>query len=413
MRVLTMPDVGESVTEGTVVRWLKHEGDAVSLDEPIVEIETEKVEVEVPSPYEGRMTKILVQEGAVAAVGAPLAEFETVAAGAAEQTANVKQQTANSKEQRATRGLGREGRYSPVVLKLAGEHGIDLSLVQGTGIEGRVTRQDVMRYLANPVAHTVPPPSEAGVVGAPALEPAAPPAAAVAPASDVVPLTPTRRTIAARMLESHRNVPVAWMAVEADVTELVRLREAAKEEFQRTEGVALTFLPFFIQAVVAALKEHPALNATFTDEGVRVHKSHDIGIAISADSGLIVPVIRAADGKSVAALAHELEDLGARARARKLRIEDVSGATFTVDNTGAFGSVLSQPIVPPGQVAIITTEAIRPEPRVTSEGTVVARSVMNLCISFDHRALDGAQAGAFMRVVKHNLESLHHDTFVY
>ena len=215
------------------------------------------------------------------------------------------------------------------------------------------------------------------------------------------------------MLESHRNVPVAWMAVEADVTELVRLREAAKEEFRRTEGVALTFLPFFIQAIVAALKEHPALNATFTDEGVRVHKSHDIGIAVATDSGLIVPVIRSADGKSIAALARELEDLGTRARGRKLRIEDVSGATFTIDNTGAFGSVLSQPIVPPGQVAIVTTEAIRVEPRVISDGSVAARSVMNLCISFDHRALDGAQAGAFMRSVKQNLESLHHDTFVY
>lgn len=420
LRVLTMPDVGESVTEGTVVRWLKHEGDTVSLDDPIVEIETEKVEVEVPSPYEGRMTKILVQEGEVAAVGAPLAEFETSGAVTSAPiqraaTPSAPARPAAEPSRAPVAAPRREGQYSPVVLKLAGEHGIDLALVQGTGIEGRVTRQDVMRYLANPVANTVPPSSEAGVVGAASREAIPPTAAPSAPGvgSELVALTPTRRTIAARMLESHRNVPVAWMAVEADVTELVRLREAAKEEFQRTEGVALTFLPFFIQAIVAALKEHPMLNATFTDEGVRVHKSHDIGIAIAANSGLIVPVVRAADGKSVAGLAHELEDLGTRARARKLRIEDVSGATFTIDNTGAFGSVLSQPIVPPGQVAIITTEAIRPEPRVTSDGAIAARSVMNLCLSFDHRALDGAQAGDFMRAVRHNLESLHHDTFVY
>jgi 2-oxoisovalerate dehydrogenase E2 component (dihydrolipoyl transacylase) len=425
MPTLTMPDVGESVTEGTVVRWLKHEGDAVTLDEPLVEIETEKVEVEVPSPYEGRLTKILVQEGEVAPVGAALAEFETSGGASSTTVARPAAQPAPAaapappRTAIAASAPRRERRYSPVVLKLAGEHGIDLALVQGTGIEGRVTRQDVMRYVANPVAHTVPPPSEAGVVGAPSRASAAAAAAehpapsAAAAGSELVPLTPTRRTIAARMLESHRGVPVAWMAVEADVTELVRLREAAKEEFQRNEGVVLTFLPFFIQAIVAALKEHPALNATFTDEGVRVHKSHDIGIAVAAESGLIVPVIRAADGKSIAALAHELEDLGSRARARKLRIEDVSGATFTIDNTGAFGSMLSQPIVPPGQAAIITTEAIRLEPRVEPGGVVAARSVMNLCISFDHRALDGAQAGAFMRSVKHNLESLHHDTFVY
>jgi 2-oxoisovalerate dehydrogenase E2 component (dihydrolipoyl transacylase) len=303
-----------------------------------------------------------------------------------------------------------------VVLKLAEEHSIDLSLVQGTGIEGRVTRQDVMRYLENPVAHTVPPPPEAGVVGAPSREPAAAPGSpkAVTPAGgEVVLLSPTRRTIAARLLDSHRNVPVAWMAIEADVTELVSLRDAVKEEFLRTEGVALTYLPFFIQAIVAALKEHPALNATFSGEGIRVHKTHDIGIAVAAESGLIVPVVRAADGKSIAALARELEDLGERARARKLRLEEVSGATFTIDNTGAFGSVLSQPIVPPGQVAIITTEAIRREPRVASDGSTTARSVMNLCISFDHRALDGAQAGWFMQAVKHNLESLHRDAFVY
>jgi 2-oxoisovalerate dehydrogenase E2 component (dihydrolipoyl transacylase) len=306
------------------------------------------------------------------------------------------------------------------VLKLSEEQGIDLSLVQGSGIDGRVTRQDVMSYLANPAAHTVPPPSGAGVVGAPSREPTAPAAASARPPTpsgpadpNLVPLTATRRTIAARMLESHRNVPAAWMAVEADVSELVRLREAAKEEFRHTEGVALTYLPFFIQAIVAALKDHPALNATFTEEGVRVHANHDIGIAVAVDSGLIVPVIRAADGKSIAALARELEDLGARARDRKLRIEDVSGATFTVDNTGAFGSLLSRPIVPPGQVAIITTEAIRREARVAADGSIAARSVMNLCISFDHRALDGAQAGAFVRSVRHNLESLHDDTFVF
>ena len=431
MPAITMPDVGESVTEGTVVRWLKREGDTVHLDEPVVDIETEKVEVEVPSPYEGRLVKILVREGEIALVGAPLAEFEVTGV-AAVAAASGKQQApaaipasagatapraaAPTATQRATGEPQRTRRYSPVVLKLATERGVDLTLVQGTGIDGRVTRQDVLRYLENPAAHTVPPPAGTGVVGVAPGErpaPAAPLPAGEGPESELVPLTPTRRTIAAHMLESHRTVPVAWMVVEADVTELALLRESAKEAFRREEGVALTYLPFFIQAIVGALKEHPALNATFADDGIRIHHRCHMGIAVAAASGLIVPVIRDADRKSVAGLARELDELGAKARDRKLTLDDVRGATFTVDNTGAFGSVLSQPIVPPGQAAIVTTEAVRRELRVAADGSFAARSVMNLCLSFDHRALDGAQAGLFMQAVKRNLEAIRRDQPVY
>ncbi|HYM15558.1 MAG TPA: dihydrolipoamide acetyltransferase family protein [Dehalococcoidia bacterium] len=429
-----MPDVGESVTEGTVVRWLKREGEEVTLDEPIVEIETEKVEVEVPSPFEGRLIRILVAEGAVAPVGAPLAEFEAgdaakepaSPADGREASAAADSAIVRAPVTAAERSV-RTRRYSPVVLKLAEEHGIDLALVQGTGIEGRVTRRDVVNYVENPVAHTVPPSAEAGVVGVASGGGRAPeadgeetierrPAPALATETgngELVALTATRRTIAARMLESHRSVPVAWMAIEADVTEMVTLRNAAKDGFGRVEGVALTYLPFFVQAIVGALKEHTALNATFSDEGIRRHAAYHIGIAVAAPAGLIVPVIRDADRKSIAGIARELDELGAKARERRLGIDDVRGATFTIDNTGAFGSVVSQPIVPPGQVAIITTEAIRRELRVAADGSFAARSVMNLCLSFDHRALDGAEAGAFMQAVKGNLESLRHDQPVY
>ncbi len=464
-----MPDVGESVTEGTVTRWLKREGDLVQLDDLVVEIETEKVAVEVPSPFEGRLARILVQEGETALAGAPLAEFEVAGVAAAAEsseqraegrpatdgaaTANSKQQTAKAPDaatatdnrQRTTEGappptanskqqtaidagpdveLRRTRRHSPVVLKLAAEHGIDLALVQGTGIEGRVTRQDVMRYLDNPAAHTVAPSPGEGVVGvAPSrpspgpsrvgAQPVAPAPAETAPDDELFPLSPTRRTIAARMLDAHRSVPVAWMVVEADVTELARLRDSAKERFLAGEGVALTYLPFFVQAIAAALKQHPALNATFTDEGVRVHHRLHIGVAVATEAGLIVPVLRDADRKSIAGLARDIADLGARARDRKLTIDDVRGATFTVDNTGAFGSIVSQPIIPPGQAAIITTEAIRRELRVATDGSFAARSVMNLCISFDHRALDGAEAGAFMQSVRRNLEAYRADQPVY
>jgi 2-oxoisovalerate dehydrogenase E2 component (dihydrolipoyl transacylase) len=430
---LDMPDVGESVTEGTVTRWIKHEGDAVQLDDSVVEIETEKVTVEVPSPFEGRLTRILVQEGEVAPVGAPLAEFEV--AGTSGNTpppagaqlaapAPAAAVAAPAARALASRGDGTEvhrtRQHSPVVLKLAAEHGIDLSLVRGTGIDGRVTRQDVMRYLENPAAYTVSPAAGEGVVGVAAKPSTTRPAAregaqpaAPAPDDDVVPLSPTRRTIAARMLEAHQTMPVAWMVVEADASDLVQLRKANQEHFQRTEGVPLTYLPFLVQAITAALKEHPALNATFTDRGIVVHHRRHVGVAVATDAGLIVPVVRDADDKSIAGLAREIADLGTRARERKLALDEVRGATFTIDNTGAFGSIMSQPIIPPGTAAIITTEAIRRELRVAADGSFAARDVMNLCISFDHRALDGAQAGAFMQTVRHNIEAFHPSQTVY
>jgi 2-oxoisovalerate dehydrogenase E2 component (dihydrolipoyl transacylase) len=442
MPQLTMPNVGEGVTEGTVTRWLKAEGDDVALDEPVVEVETDKAVVEIPSPFEGKLAKILVPEGDTVPIGAPLAEFSGAGATTARQTvektagsdgaAPPAPKTARKPAARtaaASNGDGvpsefrRTRQYSPVVLKLAAEHTVDLALVQGTGIEGRVTRQDVMRYLENPVMHTVAPPASAGVVGVERAAPkkrdapgAAAPVAKEVPAARVdagttTPLSATRRTIAARMTESHQTIPVAWMAVEADVTGLAGLRERAKEEFARTEGVKLTYMPFFVQAIVAALKQHPAINASYSDAGITRHAAFDMGIAVATESGLVVPVIRDAGDRSIAGLARELDALGARARDRKLTVDEMRGATLTIDNTGAFGSVLSQPIVPGGQVAIITTEAIRRELRPLAGDRPLAgeafgaRSVMNLCISFDHRALDGAEAGEFMRDVKSNLES--------
>jgi 2-oxoisovalerate dehydrogenase E2 component (dihydrolipoyl transacylase) len=424
MASLNMPNVGEGVTEGTVTRWLKAEGDAVALDEPVVEVETDKAVVEIPSPYEGRLARILVREGEVVAIGVALAEFETAAGPEqgdarprqeAPAPAGVAQQPALARDSRAhvRRTHGREERrrrYSPVVLKLAAEHDIDLALVRGTGIEGRVTRQDVARYLENPVAHSAPPAAGSGVVGArpaEAAEEQAPREAARPPSADrseTVPLSATRRTIAQRMSEAHRTIPVAWMAVEADVTGLVALREQLRESFERQEGVKLTYMPFFVEAIVAALKEHPALNATFADDGVTVHRRYDIGIAVAAEWGLVVPVVRDAGDRSIAGLAREIQRLGERARERKLSLDELRGATFTIDNTGAFGSVISQPIVPPGQAAIITTEAVRRELRVRPDGSFAARSVMHLALSFDHRALDGAQAGAFMQDVRARLE---------
>ncbi len=383
--------------------------------------------MEIPCPYAGKLAKILVQEGEVVPIGAALAEFELAEGvpAAAPAGPSVRRDAQGSRPVEgakaapdvAMREPQRMGRYSPVVLKLAAEHGIDLSLVRGTGIDGRVTRQDVTRYLENPTTHTVPPPETAGVVGvASAAAPQAEGAEELVrapPGDEVVPLTPTRRTIAARMLESHRTIPTAWMAVEADVTQLVALRERVKDPFEQAEGVRLTYLPFFIQAISGALKEHPQLNASFSDEGITLHGRLDLGIAIATDWGLVVPVIQDAGDKSIAGLAGELEALGTRARDRKLTLDEMRGATLTIDNTGAFGSIISQPIVPVGQVAIITTEAIRRELRSTVDGGLAPRSVMNLCLSFDHRALDGAQSGRFMQAVRSRLEAYRADQQVH
>ena len=215
------------------------------------------------------------------------------------------------------------------------------------------------------------------------------------------------------MLQSHQTIPAAWMMVEADVTDLVALRERTKEGFQREHGVSLIYLPFFVQAIVAALKQHPVIIATYTEAGVELHQRYDIGIAVAVEAGLLVAVVREAESKSIAELARELDELGSKARDRRLTLDEMRGATFTIDNTGAFGSMLSCPIVPVGQTAIITTEAIRREVRVRDDGAFAARSVVNLALSFDHGATDGAQAGRFMSSVRERLEAIQPDEDVY
>ncbi len=430
MPSLDMPNVGEGVTEGTVVRWIKQEGDAVHVDEPVVEIETDKAVVEIPSPFEGRLVTILVAADETVPVGTPLAEFALAsAAGAPEDdqpaVAPEPAQAATPVDVSAAAAAGgaprRTRRYSPVVLSLAEEHDVDLSLVEGRGVGGRVTRKDLLSYVANRSA--TEPPLERATAGGPAAAAAEaasvqqpPPArteTALAAAGDVVPHTATRRSIARHMLRSHETIPAAWMMVEADVTDLVELRERTKEGFQREHGVSLTYLPFFVQAIVAALKQHPVINSTYSEEGVELHERYDIGIAVAVEAGLLVPVVRDAGSKSIAELARELDELGRKARDRRLTLDEMRSATFTIDNTGAFGSVLSYPIVPVGQTAIITTEAIRREVRVRDDGAFAARSVMNLAVSFDHRATDGAQAGRFMSSVRERLEAIRPDDDAY
>lgn len=413
-----MPQLGESVTEGTVVQWLKREGEPISRDEPLLEVETEKVTVEVPSPFAGTVRRILVPEGQTVAVGTILAEIETAGAPAprpAPAVASAMPEGA-AVAQPALTAAGREAGarlwYSPVVLRLAQEYQIDLSQVKGTGEGGRVTRKDVLAFI-KAQREGIALPAEAAAPAGPAAAaevPAAP--TAVGMVEEVVPLSPTRRTIAQRLTQSAQTVPHAWMMIEVDMTHLVRWREQIKESFRQKEGIDLTYLPFVIKATVEALKEFPTLNASWSEQGIVVKREINISVAVATDEGLIVPVIKGADGKSIAGIARELADLVGRARSRRLRLEEVQGGTFTVDNTGAFGSIISKPIINPPQAAILTTEAIVKRPVVVDDAIAI-RHMMNMCIAFDHRIVDGAEVGRFMQAVRRRLESYGPDTSFY
>jgi len=439
MATVTMPQLGESVTEGTIIQWLKQPGDAVRIDDPLCEIETEKVTAELPSEFEGTMGQILVPQGETVEVGVPLCEIveagapaedapEPVAAGswqggpmaipeerslpAAEPAASAPgpslkaNRAAPARPASQANGHNPEDRsrfVSPAVGRLAAEHGIDLATVDGTGIGGRVTRKDIEARIAAGPSRTASPASVKAE--APSRSRATPAPAPAAGAYEVVPLSATRRTIAEHLRRSNLEAPQAWTMVEADATGLVRLRERERERFEQEEGVALTLLPYFAAAVCEALREFPMLNARWEGDELRRYHAFDLGIAVAAESGLVVPVVHGAGDLSVAGLARRIAELAAKAHARTLRVEDIEGGTFTVNNTGAFGSIASKPIVNPPEVAIVTMERAVKRAVVRDDDSIAVRWMMNVCLSFDHRALDGLEAGGFLGALKGRLES--------
>lgn len=411
MPIVTMPQLGESVTEGTVLRWLKQPGDPVALDEPLCEIETEKVNVELPSPFEGVMGRQFVAQGETVPVGAPLCEIVSSGARpgdvpvpeappALAPTASPSRRPASTQAVASSPAPRTDGdrrhRYTPAVLRLARLHGIDLEQIRGTGLGGRVTRKDVEAYLAR------------AQVEAPTKGPAAPLAetaergAPVAPAPyEVVPLSPTRRTIAERLARSAQEVPQAWTLVEVDVTELLKLRDRTAARL----GRHLTLLPFVAQALCRALREHPNLNARFEAGELRRFRDVNLGIAVAAPSGLVVPVLHRAQELSIDGLARALDDLVDRARAGRLTLSDVQGGTITLNNTGAFGSVASRPILNAPEVAIVTFERVVRRPVVVADDAIAIRAMANVCLTFDHRALDGHEAGAFLATLRQFIEA--------
>jgi len=448
---VTMPQLGESVTEGQISRWLKQPGDHVDKYEALVEVITDKVNAEVPAPLAGTVVEINVQEGETVAVGTLIctmssgegteAAIEASSAGAAAAIAETvgapsgggvpvpapddratappaAPPSGHSNGQPASRD--RSGRASPAVRRLAEENDIDISRIKGSGTGGRVTKRDVDEFLTGGGQAAAPPPTAAAAAPpVPTPTPAPPPAAALpAPASAsagdlLIPLTPMRRAIAEHMVRSRQTSPHAWCATEVDMSGVVAVRSAEKERFKAREGVDLTYVPFVIKAAVESLKDHPEMNATWTSEGILRKKAINISVAVGLDDGLIVPVIHGADQLSISGLAHRLSDLATRARAGKLTVQDVEGGTFCVNNPGTFGTVLSAPIINQPQAGIMTMEAIVKRPVVLPGDDIGIRSMMFIGLSFDHRVLDGLQAASFLGDVKKNLEAIGSSTMIY
>ncbi len=446
-----LPKLGESVTEGTIGVWLKQVGDQVERYDPLVEITTDKVNAEVPSPVTGTIVEIIATEGETLPVGAELCvidegngaaspaetDLATQVATQANQPEPAQQNESSTPaasakpEQRSARPTGEDGamellrtRSSPAVRRIAEEHGIDIGEIHGNGNGGRVTKSDILRYIDERRTKPQAAPSQQPAPATPDRQPqTAPPAAPepqpatagqveIFPGDKVVTLTAKQRQIAEHMVRSERTAPHVTVWMEVDMTRVVQARQQAKDRFAAEEGFSLTYLPFVIKAVVNALREHPNVNAVWDETRVIQRKAVNIGIAVGLEDGLIVPVIKGADEKSIAGIARAANDLTTRARENRLTVEDVQGGTFTVNNPGTFGTVLSTPLIVQPQSAILSTEAIIKRP-VVIDDTIAIRSMMNLSMSVDHRALDGLKAASFLSEVKRWLERFDPETSLY
>jgi 2-oxoglutarate dehydrogenase dihydrolipoamide succinyltransferase (E2 component) len=444
---VTMPQMGVSVAEGTIVEWRKRPGDWVEADEPICDVTTDKVDVEIPSPATGRLERILVEPGATVSVGTPLAEIDARAKpGEAHRDEHHRPEdggerqaedagrgpTAPARPPSADGEADRSHFYSPVVRRIADKHGVDLSRVSGTGIGGRVRKKDLVAYIeqhkgaaaeaAEPLLHTESPyrpedagtPTAAGEAEGKAASVAPPREGAPrpGPAEEILgptrrePMSPMRQAIARHMVESRRTAAHCTTIVEADLSRVAARRRELRDQMRR-RGVNLTYLAFVAVATVEALGEHPKLNASVEGDELVYHDDVNLGIAVALDDGLIVPVIRRAQRLSLEGMAAAIADVADRARTRRLDPDEVHGGTFTITNPGQFGAVLATPIINQPQVAILDLEAIVKRPVVVEgpEGDSIAiRPMSYLCMSWDHRALDGADSARFLASLRERLE---------
>ncbi|MBD7983212.1 2-oxo acid dehydrogenase subunit E2 [Sporosarcina sp. Sa2YVA2] len=434
---IEMPKLGESVTEGTIEKWLVKPGDTVNKYDPLAEVNTDKVTAEIPSSFAGIIKEIIVQEGETVEVGIVVCTIETeggneatpttaeqpVAAPAKEDPGNKMPAAGSQKPASPMKKGAGASRYSPAVMRLAQEYDIDLSLVEGSGKEGRITRKDIQSIIDSGNIPTAAPvetakASETQMQSPPAAQPATKPAAPTpipTAAGDIeIPVTGVRKAIATNMLRSKHEVPHAWTMIEVDVTNLVQYRDSLKKDFKQKEGFNLTYFAFFVKAVSQALKEFPMMNSMWAGDKIIQKKDINISIAVATDDALYVPVIKHADEKTIKGIGRDINELASKVRSGKLKSDEMQGGTFTVNNTGSFGSIQSMGIINYPQAAILQVESIVKRPVIMDGGMIAARDMVNLCLSLDHRVLDGLVAGNFLARVKEILENITADnTSIY
>jgi len=422
---IVMPQMGESIFEGTITKWLKKPGDKVQRDEPLFEISTDKVDAEIPAPASGVLQDIKVAEGntvqvntivgTIAGDGEAVSAAPVAAKPAPQAAPAPPPKTEAAKPAPAPQASAApaeteddHARSSPLVRKIAREHNVNLAQVPGTGLGGRITKQDITAFLEKTEA--APTPAVSGPVSTPppSQRPASPPAPAAFP-GDLVPMTQMRKIIAQRMIESRRTSAHVHAMFEVDITRIVHLRNKTKAAFEQRHGARLTFMPFFVRAAIIALQQFPIVNASVEGESIRYHRHVNAGIAVALDWGLIVPVLKNADELNFLGLQRGITELGERARAKKLKPEEVEGSTFTITNPGQFGAVFGLPIINQPNSAILGVGGITKAPLVVTDAdgndSIAIRSVVHLTLGYDHRLVDGAVADQFMALVKKTLEN--------
>jgi pyruvate dehydrogenase E2 component (dihydrolipoamide acetyltransferase) len=431
---VVMPQMGESIFEGTITKWLKKPGDKVQRDEPLFEISTDKVDAEIPSPTSGVLQEIKVTEGntvqvntvvgSIAADGeaaaAPAKPTATKAAEAAPTPTKLAapappapttpEPPAAAESSHEEEGDGDRTRSSPLVRRLARDNNVDLGQVQGTGMGGRITKQDIMAFIDKQGTAASAPPSSAA--SAPAPSPSRPSAPVPMP-GEVVPMSQMRKIISQRMIESRRTSAHVHNLFEVDMTRIVNLRNKLKNGFEQRYGVRLTFMPFFVRAAIIALQQFPILNASVENDSLHYHQHINMGIAVALDWGLIVPVLKNSEEKNFLGLQRGITDLGERSRTKKLTPDEVQGSTFTITNPGTFGAVFGLPIINQPNVAIMGVGGIAKAPVVVTDSqgndSIAIRSLVHLTLGYDHRVIDGAVADQFMSLVKKTLENWSED----